>query len=197
MLSQDDINKLLEEEGDTGTAGAEGAGQPAADQPKAEPAAAAPAEEKGTEGAPEGGEAGADWADAFAEAAAGGDAAAAEALAEGRTAEEPAAAPPRFDDFGRGGPAAADTGDGPDLQFILDLPLEISVELGRSRMPIRDLLQLSRGSVVELDKMAGEPAEIYVNRKLLAKGEVVVVNEKFGIRLTEIISPADRVRSLG
>lgn len=84
----------------------------------------------------------------------------------------------------------------PDLDYILEIPLELSVELGRKNMLINDLLQLSQGSVVELDKLAGEPLEIYVNRKLVAKGEVVVVGEKFGVRLTDIITPMERVRSL-
>src|SRR4030043_2466272 len=70
-----------------------------------------------------------------------------------------------------------------DLEFLLDIPLSISVELGRTRMLINDLLQLGQGSVVELDKLAGEPMEIYVNNRLIARGEVVVVNEKFGVRL--------------
>ncbi len=84
-----------------------------------------------------------------------------------------------------------------DLDFILDIPLEISVELGRTNMLVNDLLQLARGSVIELSKLAEEPMDIYINRKLFARGEVVVVNEKFGIRLTDIVSPAERVKSLG
>ncbi len=83
-----------------------------------------------------------------------------------------------------------------ELGFILDIPLELSVELGRSRMLINDLLQLGQGSIIELNKLAGEPLEVYINGKLVAKGEVVVVNEKFGVRLTDIISPMERVRSL-
>ncbi len=83
-----------------------------------------------------------------------------------------------------------------DLEFILDIPLELSVELGRTRMLVNDLLQLGQGSIVELNKLAGEPLEIYINRKLIARGEVVVVNEKFGVRLTDIITPMDRVKSL-
>jgi flagellar motor switch protein FliN/FliY len=83
-----------------------------------------------------------------------------------------------------------------DLDFILDIPLEISVELGRTNMLVNDLLQLARGSIIELSKLAEEPMDIYINRKLFARGEVVVVNEKFGIRLTDIISPAERVKSL-
>jgi len=83
------------------------------------------------------------------------------------------------------------------LDFILDIPLEVSVELGRTRMLINDLLQLGQGSVIELTKLAGEPLEILVNNKLVARGEVVVVNEKFGVRLTDIVSPLERVKSLG
>lgn len=84
-----------------------------------------------------------------------------------------------------------------DLDFILDIPLKISVELGRTQMLVNDLLRLGQGSIVELSKLADEPMDIYVNRKLFARGEVVVVNEKFGIRLTDIITPAERVKSLG
>jgi len=83
-----------------------------------------------------------------------------------------------------------------DLEFLLDIPLEITVELGRTRMLINELLQLGQGSVVELSKLAGEPTEIFVNGKLFARGEVVVVNEKFGVRLTDIVSPAERVKKL-
>ncbi|MBF0201803.1 MAG: flagellar motor switch protein FliN [Desulfamplus sp.] len=83
-----------------------------------------------------------------------------------------------------------------ELSFILDIPLELSVELGKTRMLVNDLLQLSQGSIVELNKLAGEPLEVYINRKLIARGEVVVVNEKFGVRLTDIITPMDRVKSL-
>jgi flagellar motor switch protein FliN len=87
--------------------------------------------------------------------------------------------------------------EAPDLDFILDIPLEVSVELGRAKMLISELLQLGQGSVVELTKLAGEPLEILVNQKLVARGEVVVINEKFGVRLTDIISPAERVKQLG
>jgi flagellar motor switch protein FliN len=83
-----------------------------------------------------------------------------------------------------------------DLDFILDIPLEVSVELGRTKMLINDLLQLGQGSVIELNKLAGEPLEILVNRKLVARGEVVVVNEKFGVRLTDVISPMERLKQL-
>ena len=83
-----------------------------------------------------------------------------------------------------------------DLDFILDIPLEVSVELGRTKMLINELLQLGQGSVIELNKLAGEPLEIFINKKLVARGEAVVVNEKFGVRLTDIISPMERVKQL-
>ncbi len=82
------------------------------------------------------------------------------------------------------------------LDFILDIPLKVTVELGRSKMAIRDVLQLAQGSVIELAKFAGEPLEVLVNDKLIARGEVVVVNEKFGIRLTDILSPVERIEQL-
>jgi flagellar motor switch protein FliN/FliY len=83
-----------------------------------------------------------------------------------------------------------------NIDFLLDIPLELTVELGRARLLIKDLLQLGQGSVVELEKLAGEPMEILVNNKLVARGEVVVVNEKFGVRLTDIISPSERIQQL-
>ncbi len=83
-----------------------------------------------------------------------------------------------------------------ELDFILDIPLELSVELGKAKMLVNDLLQLGQGSIIELNKLAGEPLEVYINRKLIARGEVVVVNEKFGVRLTDVITPIDRVKSL-
>ena len=82
------------------------------------------------------------------------------------------------------------------MDFILDIPLQLSARLGSTRMIVRDLLQLGQGSVVELDKLAGEPIEVLVNGKLVARGEAVVVNEKLGIRLTEVISPMERIRNL-
>ena len=84
-----------------------------------------------------------------------------------------------------------------DFDLILDIPLEVRVELGRSKMLVNDLLQLGQGSIVELDKKVGELIDIYVADKLLARGEVVVLEEKFGIRLTDIISPDERVKNLG
>lgn len=87
--------------------------------------------------------------------------------------------------------------DNRSLDLILDIPLTVTVELGRCKMLINDLLQLGQGSVIELTKLVGEPLEVLINQKLVARGEVVVVNEKFGIRLTDIISPMERVQSLG
>jgi flagellar motor switch protein FliN/FliY len=83
-----------------------------------------------------------------------------------------------------------------NFELLLDIPLEITAELGRAKMIINDLLQLGQGSVIELNKLAGEPLEILVNQKLIARGEVVVVNEKFGIRLTDVISPLERIKQL-
>jgi len=83
-----------------------------------------------------------------------------------------------------------------NMEFILDIPLTLTVELGRNRLLISELLQLGQGSVVELTKLAGEPMDIFVNQRLIARGEVVVVNEKFGVRLTDVVSPAERVNRL-
>jgi len=91
--------------------------------------------------------------------------------------------------------ATASDGD-VSLDSILDVPVIISMEIGRTHIPIRNLLQLNQGSVVELDRLAGEPMDVLVNGTLIAQGEVVVVNEKFGIRLTDVISPADRIKRL-
>ncbi len=97
------------------------------------------------------------------------------------------------------GPPAVPEINGPqdsNLDRILDIPLVLSAQLGNTRMLIKDLLQLGPGSIVELDKLAGEPLEVLVNERLVARGEVVMVNEKFGIRLTDVISPTDRVNKL-
>ncbi|MCX8028114.1 MAG: flagellar motor switch protein FliN [Thermodesulfovibrionales bacterium] len=83
-----------------------------------------------------------------------------------------------------------------DINFILDVPLEMSVVIGKTKILIQELLQLGQGSVIALDKLAGEPMEVLVNNKLIGRGEVVVVNEKFGIRITDIISPTERVHQL-
>ena len=84
----------------------------------------------------------------------------------------------------------------PDLDVILDIPVTISMEVGNTEIPIRNLLQLNQGSVIELDRLAGEPLDVLVNGTLIAHGEVVMVNEKFGIRLTDVISPTERIRKL-
>ncbi|MDB5038156.1 MAG: flagellar motor switch protein FliN [Bacteriovoracaceae bacterium] len=88
------------------------------------------------------------------------------------------------------------SGAGRSIDFLLDVPLTLSVELGRTRMIVNDLLQLGQGSVVELTKLVGEPLEVLVNEKLIARGEVVVLNDKFAVRLTDIISPKDRLDKL-
>ncbi|MEO6898177.1 MAG: flagellar motor switch protein FliN, partial [Caldimonas sp.] len=88
------------------------------------------------------------------------------------------------------------TSAGNDINMILDIPVQLTVELGRTRIPIKNILQLAQGSVVELEAMAGEPMDVLVNGYLIAQGEVVVVNEKFGIRLTDIVTPSERMRRL-
>jgi flagellar motor switch protein FliN/FliY len=97
-------------------------------------------------------------------------------------------------------PAAAEPEAGgnnpPNLKFILDIPLQVTVELGRKRLLVHDLLQLSQGSIIELTKQISEPFEVLVNQKLIARGEVVVINDKFGVRITDIISPLERVQQL-
>ncbi|GMT41742.1 MAG: hypothetical protein IEMM0002_0153 [bacterium] len=92
--------------------------------------------------------------------------------------------------------AAEELADASKIDMILDIPLNLSVELGRAKMLINDLLQLGQGSVIELTKLVGEPLEVMANEKLVAKGEVVVINEKFGVRLTEILTPQERIESL-
>jgi len=94
--------------------------------------------------------------------------------------------------------ASAETHAEPDmsLDVILDVPVTLSLEVGRTRMPIRNLLQLNQGSVVELERGAGEPLDVFVNGTLIAHGEVVVVNDRFGVRLTDVVSPSERIRRL-
>ncbi len=105
---------------------------------------------------------------------------------------EPSVAKASFQDF----TAAAGSTQKNEIDFILDIPVQMTVELGRTKIAIRNLLQLAQGSVVELDGMAGEPMDVLVNGCLIAQGEVVVVNDKFGIRLTDIITPSERIRKL-
>ena len=131
-----------------------------------------------------------DWASAMAEqsaAPAGGRAA--EAAAENKM-QVPAA--PIFEQFSAGAIPGAHN----DIDLILDIPVHLTVELGRTKIAIKNLLQLAQGSVVELDGLAGEPMDVLVNGCLIAQGEVVVVNDKFGIRLTDIITPSERIRKL-
>ena len=160
-----------------------------------------------------------DWAAAMAEqttteAAAGSAAPAAEstpvgtealeATAEPAAAAEPSAAPSETATAAERAPAAvfeqfsapAATGAANDIDLILDIPVQLTVELGRTKIAIKNLLQLAQGSVVELDGLAGEPMDVFVNGYLIAQGEVVVVNEKFGIRLTDVITPSERIRKL-
>lgn len=96
-----------------------------------------------------------------------------------------------------GGGGGFSAGKDRNLQLIMDIPLRVTVELGRTKMPVSELLNLTQGSVIELSKLAGEPMEVLVNDKLIARGEAVVVNEKFGIRLTDIISTSERIEQLG
>ncbi|TCT21245.1 flagellar motor switch protein FliN [Thiobaca trueperi] len=111
----------------------------------------------------------------------------------GFSAETHQATPLNPEDFsGSEMPVSGDV----NLKMLLDVPVTIAMEIGRTRIPIRNLLQLNQGSVVELDRLAGEPLDVLVNGTLIAHGEVVVVNEKFGIRLTDVISPSERVRKL-
>jgi flagellar motor switch protein FliN/FliY len=101
-------------------------------------------------------------------------------------------APAAFANFATG----TAPGAGNDIGMILDIPVQLTVELGRARIPIKNILQLAQGSVVELEALAGEPMDVLVNGYLIAQGEVVVVNEKFGIRLTDIVTPSERMRRL-
>lgn len=115
----------------------------------------------------------------------------------GAAANPPAAAPadasPVFKPLTADGLGSAQRND---IDMILDIPVQLTVELGRTKVPIKNLLQLAQGSVIELDALAGEPMDVLVNGYLIAQGEVVVVNEKFGIRLTDIITPSERIRKL-
>ncbi len=121
----------------------------------------------------------ADWGAALAEQAQAGGAAAGDAA-------------PIFEKLSPTGAGNANH----DIDMILDIPVQLTVELGRTKIPIKHILQLAQGSVVELDGLAGEPMDVLVNGCLIAQGEVVVVNEKFGIRLTDIITPSERIRKL-
>ncbi|MFC7514201.1 flagellar motor switch protein FliN [Herbaspirillum sp. GCM10030257] len=124
-----------------------------------------------------------DWGAALAE----------QARTDAAAAQAGSPAPVAFKDFSS---TEMKTETHNDIEFILDIPVQLTVELGRTKIAIKNLLQLAQGSVVELDGLAGEPMDVLVNGCLIAQGEVVVVNDKFGIRLTDIISPSERIRRL-
>jgi flagellar motor switch protein FliN/FliY len=126
-----------------------------------------------------------DWGAAIAEQAA--------AEAAALASQQQAASAAVFKDFSNKGTRPETPND---IDFILDIPVQLTVELGRTKIAIKNLLQLAQGSVVELDGLAGEPMDVLVNGCLIAQGEVVVVNDKFGIRLTDIITPSERIRKL-
>lgn len=117
------------------------------------------------------------------------------AMAEAEAAENDVKAAP-LEDFKESGAPRVHPEAGPDLDVILDIPVVISMEVGNTQIPIRNLLQLNQGSVIELDRLAGEPLDVLVNGTLIAHGEVVMVNEKFGIRLTDVVSPSERIKRL-
>ncbi len=125
-----------------------------------------------------------DWGAAIAE----------QAQAEQAALQAKQASSTVFQEFS--GAAGVKSGTHNDIDFILDIPVQLTVELGRTKIAIKNLLQLAQGSVVELDGLAGEPMDVLVNGCLIAQGEVVVVNDKFGIRLTDIITPSERIRKL-
>jgi flagellar motor switch protein FliN/FliY len=130
----------------------------------------------------------AEWAAALAESGGGGGG----AVADEVQAPTEQVAPASFSAFAPTSlPSTAN-----DINMILDIPVQLTVELGRTRIPIKNILQLAQGSVVELDALAGEPMDVLVNGYLIAQGEVVVVNDKFGIRLTDIVTPSERMRRL-
>jgi flagellar motor switch protein FliN/FliY len=127
------------------------------------------------------------WAAALAESKGSGD------VASEVAAPAEQVSPAAFTNFS---PTGTTSGAGNDLNMILDIPVQLTVELGRTRIPIKNILQLAQGSVVELETLAGEPMDVLVNGFLIAQGEVVVVNDKFGIRLTDIVTPSERMRRL-
>ena len=118
------------------------------------------------------------------------------AMEEQEVSEEDNAQPVELDEFDTAGGPDLTPENQPDLDVILDIPVNISMEVGRTSITIRNLLQLNQGSVIELDRLAGEPLDVLVNGTLIAHGEVVVVNEKFGIRMTDVISPSERIKKL-
>jgi len=137
-----------------------------------------------------------DWASALAEQTAASAPTPAPAPAPA-FAPAPAAAPAGSRVFQPLQPAPSAAGSPVDVERILDVPVQLTAELGRTRITIKSLLQLSQGSVVELDGLAGQPLDVLINGYLIAQGEVVVVNEKYGIRLTDIVTPSERMQKLG
>jgi flagellar motor switch protein FliN/FliY len=134
-----------------------------------------------------------DWGAAMSEQAAAPVDDWAAAMAEQTSTSDASAAQPHiFQKFGNENVSPTQN----DLEMILDIPVQLTVELGRTKMPIKNLLQLAQGSVVELASMAGEPLDVMINGFLIAQGEVVVVNDKLGIRLTDVITPSERLRRL-
>ncbi len=127
----------------------------------------------------------AEWAAALAESKPSGGTAVADAVESVSSAA-----------FANFAPTGAGSAQANDLNMILDIPVQLTVELGRTKIPIKHILQLAQGSVVELETLAGEPMDVLVNGYLIAQGEVVVVNDKFGIRLTDIVTPSERMRRL-
>lgn len=134
------------------------------------------------------------WADALAEQAAATNAGATDAAAA--QPMQPAAKQPVFEQFAAQHASNGGNGAHHDIDLILDIPVQLTVELGRTRVAIKQVLSMAQGSVIELDGLAGEPMDLMVNGCLIAQGEVVVVNEKFGIRLTDIVTPSERIRRL-
>src|SRR5690554_5635130 len=137
----------------------------------------------------------AEWAAAMSEDDDAGTQDDIDALLGGHDAGKPAAQRAPLDEFEPSRAAAKRTA-APDLDVILDIPVRISMEVGNTEITIRNLLQLNQGSVIELDRLAGEPLDVLVNGTLIAHGEVVMVNEKFGIRLTDVVSPSERIKKL-
>lgn len=133
----------------------------------------------------------AEWAAALAESKPGGNEVASEVAGPAETVS-----PAAFTQFTNSVNVASPAGAVNDINMILDIPVQLTVELGRTRIPIKHILQLAQGSVVELETLAGEPMDVLVNGYLIAQGEVVVVNDKFGIRLTDIVTPSERLRRL-
>ncbi|MBH8579888.1 flagellar motor switch protein FliN [Bisbaumannia pacifica] len=149
---------------------------------EADPWAEAMAEQEAAEGKSDAAEEADPWADALAE----------QGASEDQAPQAQAAGEQVFRPLGDSGPAGAPR----DLEMIMDIPVKLTVELGRTRITIKQLLELAQGSVIELDGLAGEPMDILINGYLIAQGEVVVVDDKYGIRVTEIITPSERVQKL-